>query len=70
MSEAHGATWVSIYDVLNGPDHDWDPRELGYVGPTEQHPVMFFGKPNEVGAPMIVDALVAAGFDRVAPPGE
>jgi hypothetical protein len=28
---------VSFYDAFNGPDHDEDPREKGYVGPDGYH---------------------------------
>jgi hypothetical protein len=68
VGEAHGATFVSTYDLLNGPDHDIDPLEAGYVGPTDEYPLAWYGQPNEVGASMIVDALAAVGFDPVAPP--
>jgi hypothetical protein len=68
VAEAHGAKWVSIYDALNGPSHDLDAVELGYIGPTDDMPDIAFYVPNEIGAEMIADALAAAGFDPAMQP--
>lgn len=59
----NGAVMVSIYELLNGPGHDVDPVEMGYVGPTEQYPTIHWTTPNEVAAEMVVEALVAVGFE-------
>ena len=67
-AERHGAVYVSLSDVLNGPNHDIDTFEAGYTGSTDEHPALWWGTPNEVGAPVIVDALVAAGFQPTTQP--
>jgi hypothetical protein len=37
-AEDNGATLVSLYDVFNGPNHDQDPREKGWIGEDGIHP--------------------------------
>jgi hypothetical protein len=58
---ANGATMVSAYDVINGPEHDEDPRETGYIGPDGEHT-------TDEGAGAIADALAAVGFEPSTKP--
>ena len=67
-AEAHGAKWVSLYDLLNGPDHDIDPPEMGWTGPTERHPTISFRQLNDIGSAMVADALAAVGFEPADAP--
>lgn len=55
---ANGFTFVSVYDALNGPLHDQDPRALGYIGDDGVHT-------TDKGAQRIARALAAAGFTWV-----
>jgi hypothetical protein len=63
VAESHGAVWVSLYDTLNGPSHDLDAVQQGYLGPTEQTPAVSNFVSNEIGAEMIAEALAAVGFE-------
>ena len=67
-AEAHGARWVSLYDLLNGPGHDIDPFEMGWTGPTELQPTLGTRKLNDVGSALVADALAAAGFTPAEAP--
>ncbi len=67
-AERHGAVYVALSDVMSGPNHDIDSFEAGYTGATEQYPTIWLGQPNEVGTPMVVEAITAAGFQPVTQP--
>ncbi len=67
-AEEHGAVYVPLSDVLSGPNHDVDSFEAGYTGRSDEYPTIWWGTPNEVGTPMIVDALTAAGFQPTSQP--
>lgn len=60
-AEAQGVTMVSVFDVFNGPNHDEDPREKGWISGNGRHP-------NDAGPAAIADALAAVGFDLSDPP--
>lgn len=60
-AEANGAIMVSLYDLFNGPDHQDDPREKGWIGTDGYHA-------NDAGAAAIADALAAAGFEPTTQP--
>ena len=63
-AEANGAVMVSTYDLFNGPTHDEDPREKGFIGPDGEHT-------TPEGATAIADAIAAEGFDpTTSPSGE
>jgi lysophospholipase L1-like esterase len=47
---------VSIFDVFNGPNHEEDPREKGWMEGDGYHP-------NDAGAAAIAEALAAVGFE-------
>ncbi len=61
-ADEHGAKWVSIYDLLNGPSHDIAPPEMGWTGPSERQPTLGVRKLNDIGSAMVADALAAVGF--------
>lgn len=61
-AEANGAGFVSVLDVFNGPNHDEDPVERGWMMDDLMHA-------NEVGRDIIADALAAYGFEPSRPPG-
>ena len=49
-----------VYDALNGPDHDEDPREKGYIGDDGLHT-------NEKGQKVIADLFRKLGYEPVTP---
>ncbi len=59
-AETGGATLVSTYDVFNGPGHDEDPREKGWIGSDGIHL-------NGEGKAVIAELLAAAGFEPTTP---
>ena len=60
-AEAHGVRMVSIYDALNGPEHDRDLVELGWICVDGAHP-------SVAGSARAAEALAAAGFEPMPPP--
>lgn len=52
---AGGATFASAWGALNGPDHQQDPRVMGYISDDGVHCVV-------KGAALIADALAATGY--------
>ena len=50
--------FVSVYDAFNGPDHDEDPREKGYIGDDGIHT-------SEKGKQLIADLLSKIGYEPV-----
>jgi hypothetical protein len=57
-----GVPFVSMYDLLNGPDHQQDMGEAGYLTGA-------MWQANEAAGTLMVDALAATGYAPVAPPG-
>ena len=57
-AEEHGVPVAPSYDVINGPNHDQDPRDAGYVMPHT------FGV-TEAGAQAIADQLRDLGYKPV-----
>lgn len=55
-AEAQGVTLVPVFDLFNGPNHDEDPRERGWIEGDGYHP-------NDAGAAAIAEALAAVGFE-------
>jgi len=60
-AEAHGWRMVSIFDALNGPHHDRDLVERGWVHADSEHL-------NAEGAARLAEALAAVGFEPLTPP--
>lgn len=67
-AERNGAVYVPISDVMSGPNRDIDAFEAGYTGATEQYPTISDTQPNEVGTPMVVEAIIAAGLEPTTQP--
>lgn len=61
-AETNGAVFVSFFDVFNGPGHDEDPREKGWMADDGMHA-------NDKGGSVAAEALAAAGFELSEPPG-
>lgn len=59
-AEAHGATFVSVYDAYNGVDRDEDPVDKGYIGGDGIHP-------SDAGSRAAAVALAGAGFEPTTP---
>ncbi len=54
-AEAFNVPFISVYDAFNGPAHDEDPRERGYIGTDGIHS-------SEKGRQVIADLLSEAGY--------
>jgi hypothetical protein len=62
-AEAYNILLESVYDAFNGPNHDEDPREKGYIGPDGVHA-------SEEGQQVIADILSEAGYEPIELPSE
>ncbi len=49
--------------MMNGPNHDEDPRQKGFILPDGEHP-------SALGAQYMADLLADMGYDPVIPPEE
>jgi hypothetical protein len=56
-AEQHGVPVAPMHAVINGPNHDQDPREAGYTGET--------GRLTEAGLQAIADQLRQLGYAPV-----
>ena len=61
-AEANGAGFVSLFDVFNGPNHDEDPVEKGWMKDDLMHA-------GDEGLDVIAATLAAYGFEVSQPPG-
>ena len=71
MAEAateHGSTFVSLYDLFNGPNHDLDPLESGYIGPTDIDSYVPWYRATEAGSELIAERLAEEGFEPTPQP--
>jgi hypothetical protein len=59
-ADDHGVAMASVYDVFNGPDHDEDPREKGYVASDGYHASLR-------GASAHAEILHSLGYDAIIP---
>lgn len=59
-AEANGAGFVSVMDVFNGPNHDEDPFEKGWMFDSIH--------PNDEGFDIIAELLTAYGYEVSQPP--
>ena len=57
----HNVPFVSVYDAFNGPNHDQDPREKGYIEPGGL-------RTSELGQQVYADLLREVGYDPVPTP--
>lgn len=60
VAEAFNIPLVSVYDAFNGPNHNEDPREKGYICIDGVHTSM-------KGRQVIADHLSKAGYEPVEP---
>ena len=60
-AEANGAGFVSLFDVFNGPNHDEDPVQKGWMMDDLMHA-------GDEGRDVIAELLAASGFDPSEPP--
>ena len=60
-AEAAGAVFVSWLDLFNGPAHDVDPVEQGWIADGVHL--------NDAGRALLVEALAATGWEASEPPG-
>ena len=60
-AERYGVPLVSMYDAFNGPDHDEDPREKGYISGDGEHT-------TTEGQAVLADTLHRAGYEPVTSP--
>lgn len=60
-AEANGAGFVSLFGIFNGPNHDEDPREKGWMAEDGFHA-------GEAGLDVVAEALTALGFELSEPP--
>jgi len=49
-----------VYDAFNGPNHDEDPREKGYIGPDGRHA-------SKAGQKVIAALMQKLGYKPVTP---
>lgn len=49
-----------VYDALNGPNHDVDPRNMGYIGADDIHT-------SDLGQQVIASLLRELGYEPVVP---
>jgi hypothetical protein len=59
-AEENNIPLISVYDLFNGPNHDEDPREKGYIGGMGLFP-------SGEGALAIAESIREEGYDPVAP---
>jgi hypothetical protein len=60
VADEYGVGMASWYDAFNGPDHDEDPREKGYISQDGFHT-------SPEGTPAQVEVLHALGYDPIIP---
>ena len=60
VAAEYGVPMASMYDAFNGPAHDEDPGEKGYIGADGLHP-------SPKGNAAQVDVLDALGYEPVEP---
>jgi hypothetical protein len=59
-ADDYGVPMASFYDEFNGPDHDEDPREKGYISIDGFHA-------SREGVAVQVEVLHALGYDAIVP---
>lgn len=60
VAAEYGVPMASMYDAFNGPQHDEDPVDKGYIGEDGEHP-------SAEGNAAQVEVLDALGYDPVEP---
>jgi len=59
VASEYGVPMASMYDAMNGPKHDQDPKDQGLIGPDGVHP-------SEAGTVAQVAVLDALGYDPIS----
>ncbi len=67
-SADNGSTFVSLHDLFNGPVHDQDPAEAGYIGSTDDEPDAHWYQATETGVELIAERLADEGFEPTTQP--
>jgi len=62
-AEPYGIPFLSRLDAFNGPDHDEDPREKGYIVSDGEHP-------SDLAAQYTAELLSQMGYEPVPPPDD
>jgi len=57
---AHNVPVAHVYDAFNGPNHDEDPRDKGYIGSDGMHT-------SATGRDVIADLLRELGYEPLGP---
>ena len=57
---AYNVPVARVYDAFNGPNHDEDPREKGYIGDDGKHT-------TETGQKVIADLMQKLGYKPITP---
>lgn len=60
-AEAYNIPFLSRLDAFNGPNHDEDPREKGYIDSDGEHPSELMGQ-------YTAELLAQMGYEPVTPP--
>lgn len=60
VATAHGVKVASLYQAFNGPRHDRDPVQRGYIGPDGGHT-------STRGKAVILRTLDALGYEPITP---
>jgi hypothetical protein len=60
IAAEHNIPVACVYDALNGPDHNEDPRDKGYIGDDGIHT-------NEAGQRVIADLFRRLGYEPIIP---
>ena len=60
-ADAYGIPFLSRYDAFNGPDHNEDPREKGYIVSDGVHP-------SDLAAEYTAELLSQMGYEPASPP--
>ena len=60
-AEAYNIPFLSRLDVVNGPNHDLDPRTMGYIVADGEHPTPLLGQ-------FTAQKLAELGYEPVTPP--
>jgi hypothetical protein len=59
VARAHKIGFARVYDALNGPNHDQDPNDLGYLSDGEHT--------NDLGSKVMAEAFWKLGYEFIIP---
>lgn len=64
----NGSTFVSLYDLFNGSNHDQDPAEAAYIGQTDDEPDAHWYQATPTGVDLIAQRLADEGYEPTPQP--